>query len=319
MKNKKGAMEFSFGWIFAIIAGIFILSLAIYGVIKFINLERASQDAQTAKDIGVLMNPLESSFESIKRTMITTPAQTRIYTGCSNETFFGTQTIRVSQSTYGEWSEDGTNIYFQNKYVFSENPVEGRSFYLFSMPFKLPFKVGDLIYLTSTKDKYCFIDSPKNIEEEIKALRGLEESKNENLFLEDDSENCPEGSINVCFNSISGCKIKVFDNYKYVEKNGKRMYYQDDALMYAAIFSNKEDYECQIDRLMKRTEQLAQIYEDKSKFIFTKTTCDSGLSVSLIQLANSARAVVNSDSIGVIYSLADDIDRQNDYSECNLW
>jgi hypothetical protein len=89
--------------------------------------------------------------------------------------------------------------------------------------------------------------------------------------------------------------------------------------MYAAIFSNKEDYECQIDRLMKRTEQLAQIYEDKSKFIFTKTACDSGLSVSLIQLANSARAVVNSDSIGGIYSLADDIDKQNDYSECNLW
>jgi len=316
MKNKKGAMEFSFGWIFAIIAGIFILSLAIYGVIKFINIERESQDAQTAKDIGVLMNPLESSFESIKRAMITTPSETRIYTNCSNKTFFGTQTIRVS---YGEWSAGGTNVYFQNKYVFSENPVEGRSFYLFSRPFELPFKVGDLIYLTSTRDKYCFKDAPDAIEEEIEALRGLEESESENLFLENSIDGCPEGSINVCFNSVSGCKIKVFTNYKYVEKNGKRMYYQDDSLMYAAIFSNKEDYECQIDRLMKRTEQLAQIYEDKSKFILKKTGCNSGLSVSLIQLANDARAVVNSDSIGLIYSLSDDINRQNDYSECNLW
>lgn len=320
MRDKKGALEFSFAWIFAIIAGIFILMLTIYGVIKFINLEKASLDAQTAKDIGVLTNPLESSFESIKRTMISTPSETRIYTSCSNSTFFGRQAIKVSQKSYNEWSE-GSEVNFQNKYIFSENPVEGKNYYLFSRPFKFPFKVGDLIYLTSTRDKYCFRDAPKEIEEEIEALRGNEENRNENLFIYDgDEEDCPEGSINICFRGGSDCDTRVYTSSKYVvKKDGKRMYYEGDALMYAAIFSNKEDYECQIDRLMRRTEQLANIYEDKSKFVFKETGCDSGLSVDLVQLANYAKTVENSNELALIYSFIKDVDIKNEYSECNLW
>jgi len=37
MRNKKGAMDISFGWIFAVVVGAFILFLTIYGVIKFVN------------------------------------------------------------------------------------------------------------------------------------------------------------------------------------------------------------------------------------------------------------------------------------------
>ena len=43
------------------------------------------------------------------------------------------------------------------------------------------------------------------------------------------------------------------------KKDNGRMYYEGDALMYAAIFSEKEDYECQLDRLMNRAEQLFKI------------------------------------------------------------
>lgn len=103
IKNKKGAFEFSFAWVFAIIAGMFILFLAIYGVTKFTNLEKTSTNAQSAMDIGILTNPLESSFETEKRSMITTPSETRIYTSCSNTSSFGKQIIRTSEKTYNQW------------------------------------------------------------------------------------------------------------------------------------------------------------------------------------------------------------------------
>jgi len=319
IKNKKGALEFSFTWIFAIIAGIFILFLAIYGVTKFMNIERNSQDAKTAMSIGVLTNPLESSFETTKRTMISTPVETRIYTGCKNLSgSFGEQTIKVSQKTYNEWSTGGVNVSFPNKYIFSENPAEGKNFYLFSKPFELPFKVGDLIYLTSTKDKYCFKNAPNDIKKEIESLIGINPSANENFFTK--TADCPEGSINVCFIGGNDCDIKVNANSKYVDKNGEKMYYEGDALMYAAIFSNKNDYECQLDRLMKRTGQLSDIYRDKSKFVFEKTGCDSGLDFRLVLLKNTAENFGNSENLNIIYSIADDVDRENDISwECKLW
>jgi hypothetical protein len=319
MKNKRGALEFSFGWIFAILAGVFILALAIYGVTKFINLEKASINAQGATDIGILTNPLESSFETVKRAMITTPAETRIYTNCSNISIFGRQTIRISQKIYNQWSEEGMNITFQNKYIFSDSPVEGKNFYLFSKPFELPFKVADLIYLTSTKDKYCFIDAPIDIQEEIKSLK-TQDSKNENLFLKTASNPCPEGSINICFKTAaSSCNIIVNRNLKYVQKGEERMNFEGDALMYAAIFSNKDIYECEVNRLMKRAGQLFDIYRDKSNFLFKKTGCTQELDADLIVLGNMIKNFQDSKDLPYIFAVADDVNKKNEWVECKLW
>ena len=139
MKNKKGAIEFSFAWIFAIIAGMFILFLAIYGVIKFIHLQKTEIDAETAKGIGVLTNPFEAGFESSTRDRITLPTLTRIYLDCDNGSIFGRQIISTSEKLSNRWSEeDGrlTEVSFQNRYIFGKNPVEGKSFYMFSKPFE---------------------------------------------------------------------------------------------------------------------------------------------------------------------------------------
>lgn len=318
IKNRRGNFQFSFGWIFAIIAGVIIVFLAIYGVTKFMNLEKSSVNAQTATDIGVLTNPLESSFETVKRAMISTPAETRIYTNCSNASNFGRQIVRTSVKSYNQWSEEGINVYFQNKFIFSENPVEGKNFYVFSKPFEFPFKVSDLIYLTSTKDKYCFIDAPRDIEKEIELIRGEPASKNENLFIETSTSPCHSGSINVCFRTrYSYCDIFVYP--KYVEKDSGRMYYEGDALMYAAIFSEKDIYECELDRLMKRTGQLYEIYKDKSKFLLEETGCPQEFYGDLMVVESLINSFESSEDLQYIYSLSETMDIQNKYAECKLW
>lgn len=304
---KKGALEASFTWLFALIAGGFILFLAIYAAIKFINIEQTSVDAKTGKEIGVLLNPLETSFETAKVTSFTIPVETRIYDRCSEVGSFGKQIIRISQRSFNKWTETNVNVSFTNKYIFSEDYIEGKKFYIFSKPFDFPFKVADLIYMFSSLKEYCFMNAPEEIEEEISDLN------QKNLLV----ENCSEKSINVCFSGGENCNISVDYNAGYVNKNDEKMYFYGDSLMYAAIFSNKEIYECQLKRLMKRAGNLILIYKDKSDSI-SKKGCYANL--NLIELSSSINNIKSSSNINSVGLVVDNLKNENEANEkCRLW
>ena len=258
-KNKKG-FQISFAWLFAIIAGVFILFLAIYGVSKLIGTGEDIISARTGKDIGVLLNPLETSFGSERTVLLTMPVETRIHNKYSTYGNFGAQIIQVSQKNYGKWSQTEIDVSFPNKYIFSDSVVEGKDFFIFSKPFKFPFKVADVIYLTSSKKNYCFMDAPEEIEEELDAL------KQKNLFVAD----CPAESVRVCFEAGVECDVNVDVYGREVEKMGQTMFFETDALMYAAIFSDKNIYDNQVKRLMWRTNELLSLYNTKSSLLSTQ-------------------------------------------------
>ncbi len=310
--NNKAYLQIPFAWLFSIIVGIFILSLAIYGVIKVIHTGEETIDAKTGKEIGILLNPLEMSFQSAQSSPLVLPVETRIYNKCNNKYEFGRQIIQISQKSFNKWTETDVDVGFSNKYIFSENPCEGKKFYVFSKPFEFPFKVADLIYLTSSSQKYCFVDAPENIEREISTL-------NQENFL---TENCSESSIKICFDN-SNCDVNVnynkgtSDSYSYgfVKKRGESVNFKSDALMYAGIFADKEIYECQVKRLMQRIEKLSLIYYDKSKFVSQKG-CHSNL--NLLGLNNAAgNSGGNLDSV---IDIVEDIKEKNNMNwECKLW
>ncbi|MDP7520986.1 MAG: hypothetical protein QF567_02015 [Candidatus Pacearchaeota archaeon] len=303
---KRGYLQISFAWMFAIIVGIFILFLAIFATTKLIKTDQTIIDSKTAKEIGVLLNPLETGFETGKSTSLILPSETRIYNKCNTDGEFGRQIIKISQKSFDKWTETDVDVGFSNKYIFSENYVEGKKFYIFSKPLDFPFKISDLIYLTSKDKKYCFLDSPENIKDEITSL------KQKNIQV----NNCSEDSIKVCFNR--NCEINVDYNGKYVEKDKSRMYFETDALMYAAIFSEKDIYECQIKRLMKRVENLALLYNDKAGLISQKE-CNSNLESELSTLNSLTRNLENSNNLNSINFLVEDINKKNDLTECRLW
>ena len=153
--NKKGFLQISFAWLFAIIVGAFILFLAIYAVTKIINTEGKVQTAKTSQEIGILLNPLETGFEDVRSTSISFPTETRIYNKCDVYGNFGKQRIQIEQKSFNKWVKTDIEATFQNKYIFSEIYTEGKKFYLFSKPFEFPFKVTDLIIITSASDEYC--------------------------------------------------------------------------------------------------------------------------------------------------------------------
>lgn len=306
--KKRGFLQISFAWLFAIIVGGFILFLAIYASTKIIKTEQTSLDAGTAKEIGVLLNPLETGFETGKKNSITLPAETRIYNRCNNDGVFGRQIIKISQKSFDRWTDTNVNVGFSNKYIFSENFVEGKKFFLFSKPFEFPFKVTDLIYLISSDKKYCFVDAPDKIKDEILDLN------QENLF----TKNCPENSVKVCFDS-KNCDISVNYGGRYIDKNNETMYFYGDALMYAAIFSEKEIYECQLKRVMQRGEQLALLYKDKAEFV-SRVECNSNLNSDLLELGNLENSLGGSENLNnYIINLMDNMNQKNNLAECKLW
>ncbi|HKZ34066.1 MAG TPA: hypothetical protein VJ142_02410 [Candidatus Nanoarchaeia archaeon] len=305
--NKRGFIQISFAWLFAIIIGAIILFLAIYASVKLIKTEESVSGAETGKEIAVLLNPLETGFGEEKTTLLTLPVESRIINRCESFGVFGEQEVAVSQKIRGEFAATGIGSLAHNKYIFSNKSVQGKNFYLFSKPFEFPFKVADLIFLTSSEESYCFIDAPEEIREELTSL------SQGNLF----TENCPSDSIKVCFDSEGeDCNIVVDTNDKTVEKDGSMVYFEGDSLMYGAVFAEKEIYECQVQRLMKRLNNLALIYNDKETILFGR---GCPLEVNLLDLAGSAFSLNNSADLIIVKAAADDAEDENENAYCELW
>ncbi|HEA46718.1 MAG TPA: hypothetical protein ENH99_02960 [Candidatus Pacearchaeota archaeon] len=307
---KKAQLQVSFAWLFAIIVGAFILFIAIYGVTRLSDTGGELTSAKTGKEIGILLNPLETGFEDGITTLLTMPVETRINNGCLAGGNFGRQTISVSQLSFGEFKETEIDVGFSNKYIFSDKVIQGENFFIFSKPFNFPFKVSDVIYLTSSDKEYCFVESdgrPERIENEISKLG------QDNLLLED----CSENSVRVCFETEQDCDIEVSENRKSVEKRGETLYYETDALMFAAIFSEKNVYECQIQRLVKRTKELSLIYDDKVSLISSRGCATS--QVNLLGLIGGLEGIEDSSDLVTVSSLVKSIERENDREECRLW
>ena len=254
---SKKAIALPFNWIFALIVGAAILALAIYSATQFIKTSEEALYTESAAKLISLLDPFETGLASGKSSQINFKKPTRTYYECdefSNRPF-GRQTISFSEQTLGDtWGDPGNPIPIKNKYVFAENVVEGKNLYIFSKPFFMGFKVADLIMISS--DEYCFYQAPKEIKKEIENLNI------KNIEFVDSLENCSD-KIKVCWGGMS-CDIRVTTNR--IIKENKELYYTGD-LIYAGIFSSPEIYECNIQRLKSKFDELGLIYLDKINII----------------------------------------------------
>ncbi|MBI2631528.1 hypothetical protein HYW75_00815 [Candidatus Pacearchaeota archaeon] len=321
MKNKKG-FEFSFNWIFAVIVGAVIMFLAIYGTTQLVKQERKISDTEAGKQLGIILNPLETGIESGKISKITFPLETRVFNKClssggsAGERAFGIQEISVStKSGIGkDWENPGIPSSFYNKYIFSSSTIEGKELNIFSKPFYMPFEIADALYITPRREEYCFVNPPIDIEDEIIKL------KPQNINVSIDNKYCKKGAIIVCFGK-SGCDIDVNLEARSVKKDGQRIYFEDDeenVLLYGAIFSDRGIYECQIKRLMKRASELASLYEAKSISLGPRG-CSSGLEQEMAQYANITKNLNKTEDLTEIKILSDEIRRRNEALLCKLF
>lgn len=316
MKTNRGFLETSFTWIFALVVGGFILFLAIFFAIRLTNTEETQIDVVASKDIGILTSPLEIGFESGKTTYLNLPTETRIYDRCDSDGEFGRQLIQLSQKNFGDWSETPINVSFQNKYLFSEIPAEGKSFYLFSKPFNFPFKVADLIYLIPKNKIYCFV-LPSNLAAGKEISTEIRNLKIDNIKNVTSQGNCIPGSQRVCFGGGS-CNITVNLQQEFVTKNSQTVYFSGNALMYAAIFSNPDIYKCQLKRLMQRTNNLIDLYEKKIVYVSQKG-CNANF--NLAGFSNSVGNFQEQNTLAIkqVNQFVKDINKSNEAADCKIW
>jgi hypothetical protein len=280
MKNKK-AFEFSFAWLFAILVGAMIIFLAIYAAVRLSNTLRAGGETIEAESFGIILTPIETNLEGSKVLPIKVKEPTRIYNNpCRKAGVFGSQDIQFSvKSNIGEaWSTElSPAVSFHNKYLFSESPLEAKStFFVLSKPFYFPYKVADLTMIWSDNVSYCFVSAPVAVQTELTELGA------KRINFTSSISDCPVGSLTVCIRDTS-CDISIDENTGGVTKESTTVYYAESlfspndkyALLYAAVFSSPQIYECQVKRLMARASELATLYLGKSNFLSTQRGCTS--------------------------------------------
>ena len=137
------------------------------------------------------------------------------------------------------------------------------------------------------------------------------------------------GRLGLCFAltlekagyNVCGCDINVDYSFGsgFVEKEGDRLYFVSDALMYAAIFADSEVYECQLERLMQRAGELSLIYRDKSNLVEEKD-CSLEMNADLTEFSNLVEIFESSSEIIGFVSIIEDLDDEN-YAAgvCGLW
>jgi len=327
---EKRGYEFSFSWIFAIIIGSFILFLSIYATTQIIDLKKFEEETKAGAKIGSLVNPLTTNLEQAISATIIVPDKTTIFNNCEPATFnqpFGFQeistSVRQGNLDPGDSAAGGAPSTFHDRYIFSDSALTSENeFHVLSKPFKFPFKIADLVIIWGDEEDYCFVNALPVIEGDIDAL-DLEITMESGI-----PSNCPASHKTVCFNLGSPCDINVDTNSRSVTHSGHApVYYAESfeatdkfALLYAAIFSNSTQYECQVGRLMDRAKFLAEIYKETVDYHSSSTSRTCGTR-SINELSAYINAInnVNSEYLkNTMFQKAEDVDDEN-ISPCNFF
>ncbi len=318
------AIEFNFEWLFAIIAGATILILAVYGVSRIGNTQRYQTDTEIAKQLAIITDPLQAGFAEGVYSKISFRQDTRINNICYSDEF-GKNDMSVStKSGVGsEWQQAGGATSIHNKYIFSDGASVGKDYYVFSTPFYFPYKVADLIFLSSDSTEYCFISPPREIENMLSGLN-MPHVKVNNCSVSGNT-------IRVCFGtSGSDCGISVYGSCTsscgdlgsysegYVEKFDRsvKMNYVGN-LIYGAIFSDKGIYDCNVKRLLYRTGEIAGVFATKAGLMDSRD-CSTNLNVDLAILSEISK----NDTVDDLFSLnpaIKQIEAKNEEEICGLW
>jgi len=310
----------SFSVIFAIIAGIAILFLAIYATMRFVNTGKDIVYVEAAKSIdNYLGNLVTGIAEGVSRE-VSFRKETRVFFNCSYPSPadgipFGKEIIGFSEKSGigDEWYDSKTRISRNNKFIFANEILQGKDIHIFIKPFYMGFKVDDLIMMSS--QNYCFASNnmPANIQNDIENLNM------ENVVV---SGSCVIGTenITVCFGN-SGCDITVTDysgtdSYEIgsVAKPGEETVKYVGNLLYGAIFSSPEVYKCNVARLGVKTAELANVYYKKISIVGGK--CPSTIGD---QYLRTLEAGFDESNLIGIYQTAKTMDSINEGAMCKIY
>jgi len=314
MKSKNGQINFS--WIFAIVVGGMILVLAIYGAMKAGDTVRYQSDTNIAKKISILTNPMQAGFAEGSYSTITFKEDTLIRNTCLDNEFGRNEINVATRSDVGEeWNLEAGTANIPNKYIFSERQNIGTDYYVFSKPFEFPYKVSDLIFLVP--ERYCFFDAPEEITDELVKMK-IPNIEIDECSYDDANRVCfgngDDCDVVVRGSCVSGCD-SVYDS-GIVEKTGVEMKYVGN-LMYAAIFADKGNYDCNVKRLLYRSATIADEFVDKADLMSARG-CNTNMRGDLTNWYGLT-IDATSDNLMGLRTVSKAMNRKNNLELCGIW
>ena len=295
--------QFQFAWIFAVIVGALILFLAFYFVGTNLLRQRYEQETTKTQSLDILLNPFSylGSLSATSYNPLSLPDESEIIINCEQ---ISLGNLGYNEITLVSKNQAGIPRIAYDKYIFAPQPMKGKDFEALSKPLKLPWRVADLIILWPKNQEYCF----------NKKIQELERLNISSIKIQG-IDQCSQDSIKVCIDS-SGCDINVNTNTKTVKKQGKTLSYTD-SLMYAAIFSDPNLYECNVKRLASRIYNEAEIYEKKALLLAQKN-CHTVY--DLTEIKQAANEVFNEPAnIRQLETEADTLEYINSRADCPLF
>jgi len=266
--KKRGVVEIQFNWIFILIAGAIIIAFFV-SVVQF---QRRAADSKTN---AIILTNLEAILTGAKVSTSTVNVvdipDSEIGFDCSKY-FIGSANQRV-----------------QGRTIFSPSLLKGRKLITWALPWEVPFKVTNFLYLTSPQVRYIVVhNNNANDPLFVKIYESLPDELNkESVALGDLGNVNDENNYKVKFVFVNAVPADVpglsnaedvtgvwFDdsiNVKYYVKNGITFqdagtsYYFKEPAILAAIFSeDMEAYECGMRKAFKQYDIMSDIYRERS-------------------------------------------------------
>ena len=283
-KNKSAQIAVTFNWVYILIAGAVILLFFVGIVVK----QKAISEERLAIDVVDIMDSIFTGASVSEKTK-----QSIDTSGLVDYTLFFDCDEGVSEFGIKDQSAQEENSF---QPLFAPQELKTSRLLLWSLPYYFPYKIIDLLFVTSINTKYFLVGSDSSfVAEFLNATEGFNREYVQTPVYQDLD---PEGNYQVRIIDVSGNfhtqpipeKLKILDDNKLtmVEllDDGKKVnYYQKendlwkwinkkdgpiqivslggekDAAKYAAIFAHDGDvYKCNMGKVFQRLQYVNEIY-----------------------------------------------------------
>lgn len=258
--GKRAMIELSLKWILVLVVGAVIVFMAVSFSAKQKQVAQAEVAALFRNNIDAIFNTIKNADELFFS--LNLPPKIEIDFNCISNSF----------SVSGQPKSMPSNLV-----IFSAEGIE-KEMYAWSLSWEMPFSVTHFFYATSPKHFYAFVganDYFDKIPEKIK--KGQFSSLSDVTVDPNDYEwvRLIFFTASVDLSSFSAYDnvdaVQIYNNQiKYYFKQGNSFTsqtatsgYIDDATVFGAIFSNKDGYDCAIDRAKLALAEVAKIYKSK--------------------------------------------------------
>ncbi|MBT5739703.1 hypothetical protein HOI26_01260 [Candidatus Woesearchaeota archaeon] len=281
MKTKKAQIQLGFNWIYILIAGAVILLFFVGIVAK----QKTSSEEKLSYDIVGVMDSIFTGASVAEKTknFIDTSGlvDVEFYFSC--------------KEGLGEFGISGQSAAIQNAIdpLFSPSTIQTAEVITWSLPYHLPFKVVDFLFVTSKNTKYYLIDDggPFAFEflnatdginvESVNGIGDFKPGNNREVRIIDLRNIISAGtsvpdSLKGLGDKVSVAQLTSDGSVIYYKKDSDNRWRQQrsapiisvdgerDAAKYAALFAaDSEQYLCNMEKAMKRLTYVSEVYSGK--------------------------------------------------------